>query len=170
MKNQKQLAAVVASIVALVALAGCVERRSPVNARVGGGPVTTTEGEQPGVGGAADVGAVAAGDYVDDLRIGHEVDAAGAVIPSRQSDDFTAGDRIYVSMAVDDAPAGTAVRVSAFDEKTKGRVWAEEKHVAAGTTHLYFVIDSTGFRVGDYRLEVAVGDETVKDDDFNIVG
>lgn len=159
-----------ALVVAATLAAGCRTTRSPVNATVGGGPPATSGKEIPGSGGAIDITSATAGAWIDDMRIGHAVDAAGNVPPERTSDDFRLGDPVYVSMSVADAPAGTAVRLSLFDEKTERPVWTEEKRVSAGEPYLWFQVDTDKLHRAKYRAVVTVGDETIKSEDFEILG
>lgn len=105
--------------------------------------------------------------YVDDVRLGRQVDPEGEVPPDSQSDVFAAGEPVYVSMEVIDAPAGSRVRLSVHEAATNRKLWSDEQDVT-GRSHLSFTIGG-GLAHGRYEAKVFIDDRTVADRRFEIV-
>ena len=127
-----------------------------------------TTAEQPGVGGTADVSPINAQTWIDDVTIGHELGADGAVVTGQGGDDFAAGHPVHVSMTVNDAPQGSAVKVVWYGPN-ETKINEETKNISPGQQKLSFTADSKGWAKGDYRAEVWVGDEKVNTQQFQIV-
>lgn len=125
--------------------------------------------EKPGISKPGDVSPPVAQAMVDDVNIGLALASDGRVPADSSPDDFLPGEDIYLTMDVSDAPPGTAIRVVWFGPGER-QIATQAKTVAAGVSTLKFVKqDTQGWKPGDYRAEVWVGDEKVNDERFDIV-
>lgn len=124
--------------------------------------------EIPGTQSPNDLNPVRAQAFIDDVTIGHEVDAAGGIPAGKTGDDFAPGSTVHIAMHVKDAPAGTAVKVVFFGPGDKN-IGEETKQTAAGQTSMTFNKATKGWAKGDYRAEVWAGDEKVNTQQFQIV-
>ena len=133
------------------------------------GAVTqTTEQEIAGTSNANDLNPVKAQTMIDDVTIGHKVEADDTIAAANQGDDFAPGDPIYIAMKVADAPASTKVKVAWYGPGEK-KIDDQEKSVPTGAKNLSFAQTKTkSWGKGDYRAEVWVGDEKVNTQEFNI--
>lgn len=129
---------------------------------------TVTEQEVAGVDQPGDLNPVEAQTMVDDVTIGHKVNADGMIDAPDQGDDFAPGDTVHVVMTVADAAAGSAVKVAWFGPG-ETRINEETKNVDTGVKYLDFQADTTGWEKGDYRAEVWIGDEKVNTQQFQVV-
>ncbi|HYN23160.1 MAG TPA: hypothetical protein VE078_19530 [Thermoanaerobaculia bacterium] len=129
----------------------------------------TSEKEQPLTDGEADLNPIEAQTMIDDVTIGHGVDAAQTIPQEKQGDDFTPGETVHISMEVGDTPAGSAVKVVWYGPGDT-QVGEATKTVAAGEKYLTFESSNTSsWAKGDYRAEVWIGDEKVNTQQFQIV-
>ncbi len=119
--------------------------------------------EQPG-----DLNPVEAQTFVDDVMIGKSIEPDGAITAEEQGDDFAAGETVYVSLNVSDAPAGSAVKLFWYGPGEMN-LKEEEKQVEAGGKYLSFDVGTASWQKGDYRAEVWIGDEKVNTQQFQIV-
>jgi hypothetical protein len=118
---------------------------------------------------AESTGAVEAERWLDELSIGGEVDPRGAIAAEAAREEFEPGETVYVSMAVDDAPADAAVHVAFYDAGGQ-KVAEDEKKVPAGALHLYFDSgDTTNWPPGSYRVEITVDGEVVEERALTLV-
>ena len=135
------------------------------------GPAGEDAGEEPAAeeagapgdaaSGAGEAGALEAEAWLDDVAIGGAVDPRGAVTAESEADAFAAGDVVYVSMAVGDAPPDAAVHVVFYGGGGE-KVAEDEKKVPAEAEYLYFDSgDTRNWEPGTYRVEVAVDGEVV---------
>jgi hypothetical protein len=152
------------------ALAGC---NTPNNNRRGAepspeAPKTTSEQELPGTSSPSDLAPPTAQSYVDDVTIGHKVDPNGEIPKAQQADKFRTTEPVQISMRVNDAPAGSAIRVTVEESDSNSQVWTAERDVPAGSTHLHFSIDQGKLPRGKYSAKVIIGDETVAERDFEV--
>jgi hypothetical protein len=133
------------------------------------GAVTqTTEQEIAGTSNANDLNPVKAQTMIDDVTIGHKLEADDTIAAANQGDDFAPGDPIYIAMKVADAPAATKVKVAWYGPGEK-KIDDQEKSVPTGAKNLSFAQTKTSsWGKGDYRAEVWVGDEKVDTQEFNI--
>jgi hypothetical protein len=147
----------------------------------------TSEAEIPGTGSPNDVSPVKAEMAIDDVTVGSGLNADGSIDASHREDDFTPGQPVYVAMKVGDAPAGSAVKVTWYNDagnqkqdtaaagdattdKGGTKVGEDTKTVAAGQTFMNFQApDTKSWAKGDYRVEVWFGDEKVAEEQFQIV-
>ena len=110
---------------------------------------------------AGEAGAVEAETWLDDVSVGRAVDPQGAVTAESEATEFVAGDVVYLSMAVGDAPADAAVHVVFYGAGGE-KVAEDEKKVPAEATYLYFDSgDTRNWEPGTYRVEVAVDGQVV---------
>lgn len=128
----------------------------------------TTESEMAGVNQPGDLNPVEAQTFIDDVTVGHKVGADGMIATEDQGDDFAPGDKVYVTMKVADAPAGSVVKVAWYGPG-ETKINEEEKAVETGAQYLTFEADTASWQKGDYRAEVWTGDEKVNQQQFNIV-
>ena len=127
----------------------------------------TSEQEVAGVNQANDLNPVEAQTMIDDVTIGHKAGADGMIAAEDQGDDFAPGDPVYITMKVGDAPAGSKVKVAWYGPG-ETKINDQEKTVNTGDTYLTFNADSSGWKKGDYRAEVWIGDEKVNTQEFNV--
>jgi hypothetical protein len=127
-----------------------------------------TEKEKPGVNAPGDLNPVEAQMRIDDVTLGHEVGADGAIVTGKTGDDFAPGEMIHLAMEVGDTPAGSAIKVVWYGPG-ETRIGEETKPVATGAKYLNFNTKTDGWALGDYRAEVWVGDEKVNTQQFQIV-
>lgn len=129
----------------------------------------TQEKEQPLTDGANDLNPIEAQTMIDDVTIGHSVDASQTIPQDQQGDDFAPGETVHLSMEVGDAPAGSAVKVVWYGPG-ETRLGDKTETVTAGEKYLTFQSPGTsGWAKGDYRAEVWIGDEKVNTQQFQIV-
>lgn len=127
--------------------------------------VSTTE--VAGTTSPNDLNPIQAQSFIDDVSIGHEVGTDGSIPTGKTGDDFAPGSTVHVTMKVNNAPDGSAVKiVYTSNEKQVGE---ETKPVPAGATYLTFAKDTTGWPKGDYNADVYIGDEKVNTQHFQIV-
>lgn len=126
-----------------------------------------SEQEKPGSANPSDLSAVQAEIRIDDVTLGYAV-AADDTIPAEQKGDDFARETVYVSMKVEDTPAGSVVKAAWFAPGDL-RVHEDTKTVSSGQQHLSFKADTKDWALGDYRVEVWLGDEKVATEHFNIV-
>ncbi len=121
----------------------------------------TADREIPGTHSPYDLDPITAERWIDDVRVGRDLDVNNSVPEGALSNAFSADDPIHVSMEVTNAPAGTMVRMSVVDGRTRQRVWSQEAPVSPGRSHLSFSLSAEELGAGYFRAEVLVGDETV---------
>jgi hypothetical protein len=104
---------------------------------------------------------------VSDLRVGSSLDAAGAV--AENVDEIARGEAVLASVAVGDVGAGSqlkAVWLAEDDRKLSEQIASVE----AGKSHLVFRgPDTAGWSVGDYEVEIYLGDELAASEQFQLV-
>jgi len=116
-------------------------------------PGATTEvvdREIPGMHASNDLDPVTANRWIDDVRLD------GTPTPG----EFHAGETVLVTMRVNDAPAGSVVRVSIHDAGDR-EVWVDERPVSREEPRLSFSITAHRLGSGAYEARVLVGDEIV---------
>jgi hypothetical protein len=138
-------------------------------ALVGAVACTPAEDEEPAAAPGPEAAAPAAGEaggleaerWLGGFTVGREVDPQGAIPVESLATEFGPGETIYVSMAVEDAPADAAVHVVFFDPQG-GNVAEDEKKVPAAARFLYFDSgDTAHWLAGEYRVELSVDGEVV---------
>jgi hypothetical protein len=131
---------------------------------------SATPGEIPGTnnGNPNDISAMKAQSWVDDVTLGRKVQPDGTVADADKTDDFKAGDSIYLTMKVSDAPAGSQVKTIWYGPADQ-KIDEESKDVKVGDKTLTFERTKTAsWKDGDYRVEVWTGDEKVKTAEFSL--
>lgn len=148
---------------AVLTWGGCGSRES--------GEAPSDESVEPASSGAgrdAAARAVGAEVWIDDFRIGREVDPEGAIPFAEESDEFAPGESVYVSMTVSAAPADATVHVM-FEGRARETVAEDAKKVPAEAHHLYFDSgDTMSWEPGDYRVVVEIDGRTVSELDFTL--
>ena len=152
---------------AAIALVGCDGQ--PERSRVDPEKTTpaVTQRELPGDESPSDVAAVTARARVSDLRVGSAVGVDGAVVEN--SDEIPRGTSLFASVAVGDVGAGSSLKAVwlAEDDRKLSEATAT---VEAGKAHLAFSgPDTTGWTVGEYEVEIYLGDELAASEKFELV-
>jgi hypothetical protein len=105
--------------------------------------------------------------WLDDFKLGVTDQTAGAITQAK--DDFTPGEPIGLSMAVDDAPRGTMVTTYWYGPNDRALGY-EIKEVSPEQQRLRFTQENThDWEAGEYRAEIWVSDEKVREQEFEIV-
>jgi len=107
--------------------------------------------------------------FVDDVRVGFEVDSDGKVPDGLESDSFAVADSIHFSVSVSDASTGSRVQVVVYPEGSDEAVWIDEDEVAADAAHVSFVLEASSLAGGFHRASVTIDDEVVAEKRFEIV-
>ena len=132
-------------------------------------PASTTTVEQSGTASPSDIAPTTAQSWIDDVTIGSELAADGAMAAGKTGDDFAPGQAIHLSMEVGDAPPNSTVKVVWYGPN-ETKIGEENKPVVAGQKYLNFTAsDTASWAKGDYRAEVWIGDEKVNTQQFQIV-
>ncbi len=105
---------------------------------------------------------------VDDVTIGKKVGTDGMIAAEDQGDDFAPGDKVYVTMKVGDAPAGSEVKLAWYGPG-ETKISDDAKTVVTGEQYMTFEADTASWAKGDYRAEVWIGDEKVNTQQFQLV-
>jgi hypothetical protein len=130
---------------------------------------TTTETEVPGTTSPSDLSPATAQARVDDVKVGHALDADGKIADDKKGDKFAPGKTVYVSMSVGDTPASSAIKVVWYGPNDT-RISDETKTVETGQHNLNFSSgDTAKWAKGDYHVEVWIADEKVNTENFSIV-
>jgi hypothetical protein len=125
--------------------------------------------EIPGTTSPNDLSPMKAQAFIDDVTIGHEVGADGAIPAGKTGDNFTPGQKIVIAMKVKDAPANSAVKIVYNGPTADKKAGEQTKNVPAGATFMSFEQNTKGWPKGDYAADVYIGDEKVNTQHFNIV-
>lgn len=113
-----------------------------------GATTETHDREVPGTHASTDLDPLTAQRWIDEVRLGNRVGDDGAVVGSEQPARFTTEDPIHMSMRVDDAPAGSVVRVIVYDAE-HNEAWGDERAVVEGEPYLMFTIDRDKLEAGE---------------------
>jgi hypothetical protein len=128
---------------------------------------TVTETERPGVEAPSDISNATARWRVSDLTLGTKLDADGKIAQSR--DNFPTGAAVLASLGVADVAAGSQIK-AVWSGPGETRLHEEVKEVAAGTAFLLFKAPATrGWALGDYKIDIYLGDELAGTENFDIV-
>lgn len=161
MKRKLAVVAVVVMAMMMMVACGRDETAEP--------PATTTTVEQPGVSSPSDVAPTTAQSWLDDVTIGSELGADGAMATGKTGDDFAPGQPIHLAIETGDAPPNSAVKVVWYGPN-ETKIGEENKPVVSGQKYLNFTAQNTAtWAKGDYRAEVWIGDEKVNTQQFQIV-
>lgn len=114
----------------------------------------------------ADPSAIRAETWLDDFQLGSS--ATGADTIAEAKDDFSPGEPVAVSMAVEDAPQGATVMTYWYGPNDQALGY-EMKEVTGQAQRLSFTQENThDWQPGQYRAEIWVGDEKVTEQAFEI--
>ncbi len=106
--------------------------------------------------------------WIDDPTLGSQLAADGSVDTGFADNDFVAGDTIYYAMEVGDAPANASVNVMWYGPGST-LLHQETKNVEPGQTYMNFQApDTSGWQIGDYRVELHTEGQLAHSEDFNI--
>ena len=157
-----------AAVAAAVGILVACQAREPERAQVNPAAATpaVSEKEKPGVSSPTDLAPATAQARIDEIKLGPTVAADGVV--SDETHELAAGQTAHLSMAVGDAPAGSAVKVVWFGPNDV-RIGDQVETIAAGQRYLTFKNSTQGWAEGQYRVEVFLGDEKVGTEGFDIV-
>lgn len=159
---------VVFAAAATIAAAGC--NRAPEVAKVDAEKQTpmVSEREMPGTEARSDVAPPTAMTRVGDLELGSAVAPDGGIAEGAKRDDFAAGEKVFLAVAVGDIGAGSAVK-AVWKGKDDVRLHEEVKTVAAGASHLTFEAPNTAtWAPGNFEVEIFLGDEEGGSESFEI--
>lgn len=144
----------------------------------GTSPQTATTAEIAGTTNPDDLNPIAAQAYIDDVQLGHMLNADGTMMTEHMTDGtmmteyvtdtFSPGQTVHVTMSVRDAPADAAVKVAWYGPNDT-LIAEEQKNIPAGATTLAFsASDTSKWLPGDCRAEVWIGDEKVSTQQFKM--
>jgi hypothetical protein len=146
----------------------------------GRSPQTATTAEIAGTTNPDDLNPIAAHAYIDDVTMGHMLNADGTMMAGHMSgetgdmpmehvsDTFAPGQPVHLSMRVSDAPADAAVKVVWYGPNDT-LIAEDQKNIPAGATILAFsATDTSKWPIGDCRAEVWIGDEKVSTKQFKM--
>jgi hypothetical protein len=166
MKRSKLIALLLTSMLPFVLGCQTTEEAEPDDAE--DTAAVPMEQEAPGTEHPSDLNPPEAQAMIDDVTIGKKVGADGMIAMEDQGDDFAPGEKIYITMNVGDAAAGSTVKTVYFGPG-EAQVGEENKPIPAGAKYLTFEADTTGWGMGDYRAEIWIGDEKVNTQQFQVV-
>ncbi|MGK2856025.1 MAG: hypothetical protein ACSLFQ_02335 [Thermoanaerobaculia bacterium] len=153
----------------LVASFGCKKAEYTTETGAEQPPQVATTQEIAGTTNPNDLNPMTAQSYIDDVKVGNALGTDGLIGIDKTTDMFTAGQPIYLTMTVNDAPATAAVKVVWYGPNDT-KITEESKSIAVGAKTLSFEAPSTSsWAIGGYHAEVWIGDEKVKSEDFKIV-
>jgi|CXWL01.1.fsa_nt_gi hypothetical protein len=128
-----------------------------------------SETEKPGLDQPGDINPVVAQARVDDVALGRILNAQGGIDHENRGAAYAAGEVIWLSVGVGDSPAGSAIK-AVWTGPNELRLDDQTKKVEVGMSHLTFNAPvTTAWALGDYRVDVLLGDENVATERFTIV-
>lgn len=156
---------------------GCMKTETASEGN-GKSPQTATTAEIAGTTSPDDLNPIAAQTYIDDVQLGHMLNADGTMMTEPMTDGtitiehvndtFSPGQTVHVTMSVRDAPADAAVKVAWYGPNDT-LIAEEQKNVPAGAKTLAFsASDTSKWQLGDFRAEVWIGDEKVSTQQFKM--
>jgi hypothetical protein len=166
MNPMKQRTVTSLALAALVTASfGCMKTETTE----GGSPQTATTAEIAGTTNPDDINPIAAHAYIDDVTMGHMLNADGTMMAGHMAEDtFSPGQPVHLSMTVSDAPADAAVKVVWYGPNDT-LIAEDQKNIPAGATILAFsATDTSTWPIGDCRAEVWIGDEKVSTKQFKM--
>ena len=165
MRIWKQTTVGTAMLAALLAV-GCAREPERAEANPEETTPAVTGEEIAGNEAQSDITATTALTRVEELKVGAQLGTDGAV--SDAADNFKPGEKIYVSLAIGDISAGSAV-AAVWKGPEDQQIHSEVKSVPQGATHLVFEApDTTAWEPGDYAVEIRLGDEVGGTEHFDI--
>ncbi len=152
---------------AAVLFAGCSNEPKRAERNMDKTTPSVSETERPGSAAPSDITPATAMARISDLRIGSALGSDGKV--AENVDNLHAGETIYASIAVGDV--GSSSKIKAVWLGPDGvRISDEIQSVVAGAAFLVFKAPNTsGWSVGNYKVEIFLGDELASSEGFDIV-
>lgn len=165
MRTSTTLAA--GTVLAALLFAGCANEPKRAQRDADTKTPAVTETERPGSAAPSDITALTAAVRISDLKVGTALDAEGKV--AENQDNLNAGDALHASIAVGDVGAGSKIKAVWLGPQDV-RIFDETKNVDAGAAFLAFhAPDTRGWAVGNYKVEIYLGDELASSESFDIV-
>jgi len=153
----RALVPLLASPLALTLILACGGAAPEGGADDGGSGGTAVAPEEAAAGSAA----------ASAVTLGHSLGDDGRVPAGEASTVFTAGETVYLSLAVGDAEPGTEVEVVWYGPEGLEAA-ADQGTVETAGGHLGFSADTTGWAPGTYRGEVWVGNELKEEPELTV--
>ena len=163
----KSSIAIIATILATTLTFAC-KQKDESGATPAPTATAASTSEIPGTTSPNDLSPMKAQSFIDDVTIGHEVAADGTIPAGKTGDNFVPGQKVYITMKVNNAPANTAVKVVFNGPPGTTKIADETKNVPTGATFLKFEKDTKGWPKGDYSADIFAGDEKVNTQHFNL--
>lgn len=150
------------ALVALLAVGCAQEAEEPP-------PAAVTE-EVTGVDTPIDTGPIQVMSWLEDARFGSQANELGWVPDEFRRDEFLPGETVHFSARIgDDLPGDSAARVIWYNESGQDmQVGQEQATIPAGQQYFHTMTATDGWPVGDYRVEIWIGDEQAVDEDFDL--
>jgi hypothetical protein len=108
-------------------------------------------------------------DAVSDVTVGHQLGADGTIAAEQQGKSFVPGQPVFLSINSGSAPAGTTIAVEWYGPNDQ-KLLSDQQEVKAGQGVTHFASNRTsGWGLGDYRIDVKVNGQKVDTEHFSIV-
>ena len=105
---------------------------------------------------------------VGDVAIGHQLGADGTIAADQKGNKFSAGQPVFVAIAIGTVPVSTPVTVDWYGPDGQ-QLATDQKTVTRKQSELSFASkDTTGWAPGDYHVDVSVGGQKVDTQRFDI--
>ena len=105
---------------------------------------------------------------VGDVAIGHQLGADGAIAADQKGNKFSAGQPVFVAVAIGTAPVGTPLTVDWYGPDGR-QLATDQKTVTRNQSELSFASkDTAGWGLGDYHVDVTLGGQKVDTERFAI--
>lgn len=167
MKNLNGLSTALATCV-LFAATGCSDEPKHAVRDASKTTPAVSETERPGSNLPSDIQPVTARLRISDLKVGTAIAGDGTVAENVNL--VKAGDSVHASIAVGDVGADSLVK-AVWLGPNGARIADEIQPVKAGAAFLVFHAPETStWAVGEYKVEIFLGDELAASDSFDIVG
>jgi hypothetical protein len=106
---------------------------------------------------------------VSDVTVGHQLGADGTIAAGQQGKNFVPGQPVFVAINSGSAPAGTTVAVEWYGPNDQ-KLLSDQQEVKPGQGVTHFASNRTsGWGLGDYRIDVLVNGQKVDTEHFSIV-
>ena len=109
------------------------------------------------------------GSAVADVTVGHQLGADGAIAAGQDGKNFVPGQPVFVTFNSGSAPAGTTVTVEWYGPDDQ-KLLTDQQQVKSGQSTMHFASNRTsGWGLGDYRIDLLVNGQKVDTEHFNVV-
>jgi hypothetical protein len=105
---------------------------------------------------------------IGEVAVGHQLGANGQIAGDQKGNNFTAGQPVMISCEIGHAPSGTLVRIDWIGPNNVP-LGSDEKTIFKGQTYSGFTKDTTGWKKGDYSVDVLIGGIKVDTERFAVV-